>query len=576
MALELKHSTLVEQQLPAYVREEGPKFVTFLKKYFEFLEQSGKPVYEIRNFLKNTDLDTAPDSLLLYFKDEFLSKFPDNMVADKINIMKNVIDFYRAKGTEDSYKFFFRAVYDQSVDIYYPSSDILRASDGRWANEKTIRTTSPANIFDSLGYEINGSVLSGKAIVDKVEQFQSAASIVSEIFLVDVEGNFAPNETVTTTNGVTAQVYGLVESVTITTPGTGYTVGEQAVVSGGGGGDAIVTVATVGGSGEILTTLIQNVGTGFVTTPTISFTFIGNGDAVGYITMGAIKTYEGRWLTNDGKLSWDKYLQDNFFYQAYSYVLRVDQSIDKYRDLVKELIHPAGMKVFGEVSTEGIIIAPLDISVDSVTFSPSENVIVAPATIDSTETAVTLSWLRPFVNPLCQTYGIFSDIAVYGDDLISSQGDTVISTLTGSRNNCFLNPYDYVWPITLADISTTELDDIWWVQLSQLDSQGFQTDVLYSYINQTGTVSMSAGTKSIVGVGTLFSTEYGIDDLIEIGNELHKVATISDNLNMTVYLDAIGTYSGVILKRRTAESGSPFPIDENFVLGTSLLGTATL
>ena len=38
---DLKTSLLVNKQLPEFVRDEYPKFVTFLEAYYEFLEQSG-------------------------------------------------------------------------------------------------------------------------------------------------------------------------------------------------------------------------------------------------------------------------------------------------------------------------------------------------------------------------------------------------------------------------------------------------------------------------------------------------------------------------------------------------------
>jgi len=99
MALNELQSTLVEQQVPAFVREEGQKFITFLKKYLEFSEQQGRSIYEIRNFLNNTDIDLADTAMEQYFKAEFMARWPETMAADKSVIMKNIIDIYRAKGS---------------------------------------------------------------------------------------------------------------------------------------------------------------------------------------------------------------------------------------------------------------------------------------------------------------------------------------------------------------------------------------------------------------------------------------------------------------------------------------------
>ena len=40
------------------------------------------------------------------------------------------------------------------------------------------------------------------------------------------------------------------------------------------------------------------------------------------------------------------------YYHLYSYVLKVDESINNYRDVVKELVHPAGMKMFGMINIQ--------------------------------------------------------------------------------------------------------------------------------------------------------------------------------------------------------------------------------
>lgn len=45
-------------------------------------------------------------------------------------------------------------------------------------------------------------------------------------------------------------------------------------------------------------------------------------------------------------------LTDSYFYQDYSYVIKSKTPIDVWRDLIKETIHPAGFKLFGEVTIE--------------------------------------------------------------------------------------------------------------------------------------------------------------------------------------------------------------------------------
>ena len=43
-------------------------------------------------------------------------------------------------------------------------------------------------------------------------------------------------------------------------------------------------------------------------------------------------------------------VQDSFYYQDYSYVVRIGESINLWRDSIRRSVHPAGWNVFGEVS----------------------------------------------------------------------------------------------------------------------------------------------------------------------------------------------------------------------------------
>lgn len=56
----------------------------------------------------------------------------------------------------------------------------------------------------------------------------------------------------------------------------------------------------------------------------------------------------GKWKNTDSFLSSDKYFQDNFYYQEYSYVIKSPLTLSQYENLVKPVIHPAGTKLFGQ------------------------------------------------------------------------------------------------------------------------------------------------------------------------------------------------------------------------------------
>ena len=66
------------------------------------------------------------------------------------------------------------------------------------------------------------------------------------------------------------------------------------------------------------------------------------------VGLGAIANYPGYYINNDGFLDDAIYIQDSRYYQAYSYLIKIDETLDSYQSAVKTLIHPAGMALFGE------------------------------------------------------------------------------------------------------------------------------------------------------------------------------------------------------------------------------------
>jgi hypothetical protein len=114
-----------------------------------------------------------------------------------------------------------------------------------------------------------------------------------------------------------------------------------------GSGESLQPVGSTAGSIQKLQ--IVSRGTGYLYTPTLNLSSIGDGtaQAVATIITGAY-SYPGRYINDDGHLSSYNFLQNRDYYQKFSYVVRLKQSIEKYREAMKNLIHPAGMKMFGE------------------------------------------------------------------------------------------------------------------------------------------------------------------------------------------------------------------------------------
>lgn len=114
----------------------------------------------------------------------------------------------------------------------------------------------------------------------------------------------------------------------------------------GYGGDFRIANSTLGAIESI--TIISG-GYGYDDFPTANLAGSGDGTATASVTVvEGVYTYPGRYLNDDGHLSSYNFLQDRDYYQNFSYVLRVKESIKNYRKVLKDLVHPAGLKMFGE------------------------------------------------------------------------------------------------------------------------------------------------------------------------------------------------------------------------------------
>lgn len=147
-------STIVESQLPEFIRADHPNFVALVKKYYEYLEQSGKTLEVNKSLPDYADVDLTRSDLIQYFKNKIIKNFPDQTELSKEKIIKAAREFYQKKGTAESFKFLFKVIYGLDIDVYLPKDDILKASDGKWKLPQAIRLS----ISDSSSSVVGGNV----------------------------------------------------------------------------------------------------------------------------------------------------------------------------------------------------------------------------------------------------------------------------------------------------------------------------------------------------------------------------------------------------------------------------------
>jgi hypothetical protein len=159
-------------------------------------------------------------------------------------------------------------------------------------------------------------------------------------------------------------VKGPIKRIELTNFGTGYTsanlpsisisttTGSSAnlIATNIQGKTANVSVDTsnnVTGIGSIRAVEITNFGINY-SAANASASSIGDGNANLVPVIAGLGIREGVFLDDDGKIDY-KIIQDSYYYQDYSYVIKSGLTFQTYADTLKGIIHPAGLQPFGEI-----------------------------------------------------------------------------------------------------------------------------------------------------------------------------------------------------------------------------------
>lgn len=471
-----KAATGIKFTLPEFVQNDYDKFVTFIEKYYEFMDSEGNP----SNLLLNKDyhdIDELNDPELNKRALELAQHYPQILQTDRKTLLKKIKNIYESKGSERSIKAYFKLLYNEEVEVYYPSKNILRASDGIWIEETSVRATSGFNNYEVLDlngrvadikyWETVGSVTLLKTIevtIPRVEKLSYTSPQAYEVVVqlpagvTDVPG---PGSQATATATVVA---GVVTEIDVTFGGYGYVAAPEVAIydiNGGGGATARAVVS----NGEITSIIVISGGSDYDgSSTTVSFetenirsfivdrgasseetnirayldrslssvtsgTYSGSNagfsvgdvfavnesgdDGTGYAVPGYfagdytytggsnnavirvsnidedgvptswsiinpgegfrnaqtvitiqsktgeslditlftkyLYSYDGKYKDDRGKLSDVNRLQDNYKYQSFSYIIKSTISQNQWVKQFKELMHPAGMEVFGDL-----------------------------------------------------------------------------------------------------------------------------------------------------------------------------------------------------------------------------------
>ena len=268
MNIEKYISPFIESQFPLFYQEEGPIFIDFMKAYYEWMETSGNIINVSRSLLEYDDIDQTMETFLKYFKNKYINSLPENILGNKRLLIKHILDLYRSKGADASYKLLFRMIFNEDIDIYVPGQYIFKLSDNDWTVPRYIEVSDNPYLQNLIGKKIYSSSTVSTALVENYYTKQVNGKIVNVLLLSNLIGNFKYGEQIycedipEITFDNAPIIFGSLSSVSIVNGGLGYEIGDLLNVEGAGTEGLARVTSTRDKNGEVTFELIDG-GFGF-------------------------------------------------------------------------------------------------------------------------------------------------------------------------------------------------------------------------------------------------------------------------------------------------------------------------
>lgn len=519
----------LERQIPEYVRGEYELFVKFIKAYYEFLDQTQQ-----RNLEDIRSIENTLEEFVIRFKKELSVLFPTNTLANERFILQRIREFYQSRGSKESYQFLFRILFNKDSEVFYPSTQILRASDGKWIQEKSVFV----EIKSGDMFNLTGKIITIETKYKHVHVFSPRVVYYrNNIYEVFIDRAYVQDisigDIVRSEDGSDlGNIIPCPNKYTITTEGAGFEIGQLFYLKTNSGDGSLVKITKIGTGGSIKKIQIISFGLDYESTyyaklsnkqavavpylhpvpgpypdgvngfvdfgyinkqdyfyfdefyqPTVANnqnvfyadgTYVGDIIASFYtnasntnvidndtaeikIELGAVATYPGYYAAADGFISDESYIQDGKYYQLFSYVIRVEQQIDSYIEIVKQLLHPAGMELYAEYNIKNdylVSASPLlafirrqFLEQEFVTDDEGTNE-VYKLEFDSIESIHTdRQDIKDVIAPKADSVSQ-PDFNYYDDDKVISVLDSIVNSLDDRFND--------IHQLKSDDISTTE------------------------------------------------------------------------------------------------------------------------
>ena len=571
-----KVSLLINRQVPEFIRDEYPVFITFLEAYYEYLEtkqgtQKNDLLAKSKDLKNLSDVDLSIDEFEQQFYNSYATYLPKDIDVDKAVLIKNVLPLYLSKGSEKSFKLLFRLLFSEELEVIYPKNNVLKASDGKWTVDNILRIdTDVRSIYTANGstsFSLTQQVNDDEILVyvggvlktfttdyyirkeSKKLVFNTAPSANSEVKVVytDFDIELLTNRQITgATSGATAIVEKAVKRIITDQLNLGFPY-ELFI-------NAKTVVGTFLNGEEIQTNIIDDNGN-LIRLTADSFSIVNR---INVVNGGASYNVGDSVIVTGGGAVTDATAQ-------------VDDIVEGYIDAIVVNYGGAGFELNGDITVSGVTPFALDLAVDGVdttgianstsnTFTVSNDAISTyantlisasdygfPATVIptgenvSTVIADALSYYTMTnLGPISNVIILYSNTAT----TISPTLDANSPVFTANSVSFGIKDFKSVGRIKINNGGTGYQvgDEIVFgskpvgtngrgaaAAVKSVNANGTITQIEIQPSRVSGTANVTNNSPFIVGTGTQFGTEIRVGDRIMINNESRYINAISNS-----------------------------------------------
>lgn len=241
---------LVESHFPEFYRDEGPRFVDFVREYYRWMNTEGEAIGASRNLLDYRNIDSTSEEYIKYFKNKYFAGIPISSEANTRFMIKHASDWYKSKGTEQGVQLVIQGLFNQESSLYFPGEDLFKPSDGTWVKPVYLELSVSERTKQFVGKEIVGTQTGAKAFLESLVNRRINGKFINVAYLSNVRGDFNVGELITTTADTSVvdspTVIGSMSSLTVVTGGANFAIGDifDVVSSNGKQGKARVTTVS--------------------------------------------------------------------------------------------------------------------------------------------------------------------------------------------------------------------------------------------------------------------------------------------------------------------------------------------